>query len=275
MTGVTVVIGAGSIGQAIARRVNAGRHVLLADLNQENADRAAETLADAGFETSTATVDIAERAGIQALIDKAAGIGDIERLVHAAGVSPSQAPIQALSKVDLHGTAVLLELFGNVIAEGGSGIVIASQSEHRLPALTSEQDEALATTPADDLLGLNFLAEGKVENTLHAYQLSKRANALRVAAEAVKWGERDARLELPQPRHRHHAAGAGRAERTSGRRLPQHVREEPGGSGRNARRDLRACNLRNGTGRRVHRCSDFLIDGDVTASFKFGRLRPE
>jgi NAD(P)-dependent dehydrogenase (short-subunit alcohol dehydrogenase family) len=151
---VTVVIGAGSIGQAIARRVSAGKHVLLADLRQANAEAAAGVMRTAGFEVSTTTVDVSSRESVHALVETATAHGDITGLVHAAGVSPSQAPPEAILAVDLYGTAVVLEEFGNVMARGGSGVVIASQSGHRLGALTPEQNTALATTPPEELLKL-------------------------------------------------------------------------------------------------------------------------
>jgi NAD(P)-dependent dehydrogenase (short-subunit alcohol dehydrogenase family) len=151
MSEVTVVIGAGSIGQAIARRVSAGKQILLADLHQGNAEVAAEVLRNAGFEVSTATVDVSSRESLHALVETATGLGEVTGVIHAAGVSPSQASPAAILAVDLYGTAVLLEEFGKVIARGGAGVVIASQSGHRLGALTAEQDAALATTPAEEL----------------------------------------------------------------------------------------------------------------------------
>jgi NAD(P)-dependent dehydrogenase (short-subunit alcohol dehydrogenase family) len=199
MTSVIVVIGAGSIGQAIARRVSAGKHVLLADLRQENADAAAEVLSEAGFEVSTTTVDIASRKSVHALVEAATAIGEVTGIIHAAGVSPSQAPPAVILKVDLYGTAVILEEFGNVIARGGSCVVIASMSGHRLPALTPEQDKALATTPADELLVLPMLQPDRVTDPLNAYQISKRCNSLRVMAEAVRWGKRGARVNTISP----------------------------------------------------------------------------
>jgi NAD(P)-dependent dehydrogenase (short-subunit alcohol dehydrogenase family) len=147
VTHVVVVIGAGSSGQAIARRVSAGKHVLLADLRRENADAAAKVLGDAGFEVSTATVDVSSRTSVHALVETATAIGTVTGVIHSAGVSPTQASPATILKVDLYGTALVLEEFGNVAARGGAGIVIASQPGHRLPALTHEQDKALATTP--------------------------------------------------------------------------------------------------------------------------------
>jgi len=199
MSNVIVVIGPGSIGQAIARRVSAGKHVLLADLLQENADAAAEVLSNAGFEVSTATVDVSSRESVHALVHTATALGDVTGVIHAAGVSPSQAAPGTILSVDLYGTALVLEEFGNVIAAGGAGVVIASQSGHRLGALTAEEDAALAMTPADELLALPMLQPDQVKDPLHAYQLSKRGNALRVMAEAVRWGKRGARVNTISP----------------------------------------------------------------------------
>jgi NAD(P)-dependent dehydrogenase (short-subunit alcohol dehydrogenase family) len=169
MKSVVVVIGAGSIGQAIARRVSAGKHVLLADLRLENAKAAADVLSKAGFEVTTATVDVSSRDSIHALVLAATKLGEVTGVIHAAGVSPSQASPATILQVDLYGTAVVLEEFGGVIARGGAGVVIASQSGHRLGALTAEQDKALATTPADRLLTLSFLQADQVKDSLHAY----------------------------------------------------------------------------------------------------------
>lgn len=199
MSEVVVVVGPGQIGQAIARRVGAGKHVLLADLRLEQADAAAEVFRDAGFETTTATVDVSSRESVHALAGQAVAVGEVTTLIHAAGVSPSQASPATILTVDLYGTALVLEEFGAVIARGGAGVVIASQSGHRLPALTVEEDRALATTPVDELLALSMLQPDRVTDPLHAYQLSKRGNVLRVRAEAVRWGRRGARVNAISP----------------------------------------------------------------------------
>jgi NAD(P)-dependent dehydrogenase (short-subunit alcohol dehydrogenase family) len=199
MPDVIVVTGAGLIGQAIARRVGVGKQVLLADLRPDNATAAAEVLGNAGYEVSVATVDVSSREAVQALVERARGLGEVTGLIHAAGVSPSQASPAAILKVDLYGTALVLEAFGDIIARGGAGVVIASQSGHRLPPLSVEQNRALATTPVEELLGLSFLQPDQVTDSLYAYQLAKRGNSLRVMAEAVRWGQRGARLNTISP----------------------------------------------------------------------------
>jgi len=196
---VVVLIGAGAIGQAIAKRVSAGKHILISDIKIENAEVAAKTLTDAGFEVSTTIVDVASRESIDALVAKAVSIGKVVGLIHAAGVSPSQASPETILKVDLYGTALVLEAFGNVIEQGGAGVVISSQSGHRLPALTIEEDKALATTAVEELLSLPLVNANNVKDSLHAYQLSKRGNSLRVRAEAVRWGKRGARINAISP----------------------------------------------------------------------------
>lgn len=194
---VVVLVGTGSIGQAIARRVGAGGHVVLADLHQENVDAAAKVFADAGFEVSTISVDISSRESIVKLIEHAQEFGPIKNLINAAGVSPSQASVAVILKVDLYGTAMLLEEFGKVIADGGSGIIISSQSGHRLSALSEADSMQLATTPTEELLEIPFIKN--ISDTLKAYQYSKRCNGLRVMYEATRWGKRGATINSISP----------------------------------------------------------------------------
>jgi NAD(P)-dependent dehydrogenase (short-subunit alcohol dehydrogenase family) len=275
MSSVIVVIGPGSIGQAIARRVSAGKHVLLADLRQANADAAAEVFGNAGFEVSTTTVDVSSRESMHALAQAAAALGDVIGVIHAAGVSPSQASPGTILSVDLYGTALVLEEFGNVIAPGGAGVVIASQSGHRLGALTAEEDAAMAITPGDELLALPMLQPDQVKDSLHAYQLSKRGNALRVMAEAVRWGKRGARVNTISP----------------GIIITPLAKDElTGPRGEGYRRMIELCPTgRAGTPDEVGTVgallmgpegafitgSDFLMDGGVTAAYRFGELAPQ
>ena len=194
---VSVLVGAGSIGQAIIRRVSVGKLIVLADYSVENADKAAKVLEDAGYECSTIKFDLGSKEDILRLVDYATSKGEVKYLVNAAGVSPSQAPVEHILQVDLYGTSVLMEEFGKVIAEGGSGVIISSQSGHRLPALPQEQNDALAMTSCDKLLELPFLEE--INDTLKAYQYSKRCNVLRVMYEATRWGKRGATINSISP----------------------------------------------------------------------------
>lgn len=274
MKDVIVVIGSGAIGQAIARRVSAGKQLILADLREENANAAAKTLSEAGFEVSPAIVDVSSRQSVHALVETATSLGPVTGVIHAAGVSPTQAAPATILKVDLYGTALVLEEFGNVIARGGAGVVIASQSGHRLPALTPEQDKALAITPADELLTLPILQPDQVTNPLLAYQISKRGNSLRVMAEAVRWGRRGARINTISP----------------GIIVTPLAKDELSGPrGAGYRRMIELCPAgRAGTPDEVGNVgallmgsdgafitgSDFLMDGGVTAAYRYGDLAP-
>jgi NAD(P)-dependent dehydrogenase (short-subunit alcohol dehydrogenase family) len=275
MRDVIVVIGPGQIGQAIARRVGIGKHVLLADMRQDNANAAAEILGNAGYDVSVATVDASSRETVHALVERATGLGDVTGLIHAAGVSPTQASPATILKVDLYGTALVLEEFGGVIARGGAGVVIASQSGHRLPPLSVEQNKALATTPVEELLSLSFLQPDQVTDSLRAYQISKRGNSLRVMAEAVRWGKRGARVNTISP----------------GIIMTPLAKDEligPRGEGYRRMIEVSAAG-RVGTPDEVGTVaallmgpdggfitgSDFLMDGGVTAAYWYGDLAPQ
>ncbi|GHD58092.1 SDR family oxidoreductase [Jeongeupia chitinilytica] len=273
MNNITVLIGAGAIGVAIARRVGAGKHILVADLREDNAVAAVSGLADAGFGVSTAVVDVASRASVQALARRAAALGSVTGVIHAAGVSPSQAPPDVILRVDLYGTALVLEAFGGIIAPGGAGIVISSQSGHRLPGLSPEQDHALATTPADDLLALPMLQE--VTDPLNAYQIAKRGNALWVRAEAVKWGKRGARVNaispgiIITPLARDELAGP------RGEGYRRMLALSPAGRAGTPDEIATIAALLTGPDGAFITGSDVLVDGGVTAAYWYGALAPD
>jgi len=275
MENTIVVIGAGSIGQAIVRRVGAGKHILLADLRQENSQTAAKTLSDAGFKVTTATVDVSSRTSVKTLVETARSLGDVVGVIHAAGVSPSQASPETILKVDLYGTALVLEEFGNVIANGGSCVVIASQSGHRLPPLSFEQNKALATTPVDELLKLPFLQPDQVKDPLHAYQLSKRGNSLRVMAEAVRWGKRGARVNTISPGIiiTPLANDELKGPRGDGYRRMIEVSMAKRAGTPDEVGTVAA--LLMGTDGAFITGSDFLMDGGVTAAYWYGDLAPK
>ena len=199
MKEVMLVTGAGQISMAIARRIGFGKKIILGDKKIENANAIVKIMNEAGYDVVPFEMDLSSRESILAIIAEAQKYGEIKYLVNGAGVSPSQAPIEAILKVDLYGTAVLLEEVGKVIAEGGCGVTISSQSGWRMPQLTAEQDRQLATTPTEELLSLEILQPENIRDTLHAYQLAKRCNEKRTMYEAVRWAERGARLNDVAP----------------------------------------------------------------------------
>jgi len=272
---VIVVIGAGSIGQAIARRVSAGKHILLADLHTEISDSAAKVLSDAGFKVSTATVDVSSRESVHALVETATAIGPVIGLIHAAGVSPSQASPATIFKVDLYGTALVLEEFGNVIENGGSGIVIASQSGHRLPSLTPEEDKALATTPTEELLSLPILQSEAADSSLYAYQVSKRGNSLRVKAEAVRWGKRGARINTISPGIIITPLANEELNGPRGDGYRRMLEISPAGRAGTPDEVGVVGALLMGPDGAFITGSDFLMDGGVTAAYWYGELAPQ
>lgn len=275
MKEVIVVIGSGSIAQAIARRVSAGKIVLLADIHPDNAKGAESILSRAGFDVKTSTVDVRSRESIEALVKTACDLGDIKGVIHTAGLSPSQARAQDILRVDLYGTAVLFEAFGEVIAPGGSAVVIGSQSSHRLDvdALSQQQADALATLPPEALLTLPWIAE--VDDSLYAYQISKRGNALRVMAEAVKWGKRGARINCisagivftPLAYDELNSVERGAFYRNM-------LEKSPAGRGGTPDEIGELAAFLFGPNGTWISGSDFLIDGGTTASYKYGELKP-
>jgi NAD(P)-dependent dehydrogenase (short-subunit alcohol dehydrogenase family) len=274
MSQVVVVIGAGSIGQACARRVSTGKKVLLADLKQENADAAGKVLLDAGFDVTTAAVDVSSRASVETLVKNATALGDVFHVIHAAGVSPSQASPATILKVDLYGTALVLEAFGNVIAQGGSGIVIASQSGHRLPGLSPEFNKALATTPVENLLAVPALQADQVKDSLHAYQLSKRGNSLRVMAEAVRWGKRGARINTISPGIIYTPLARDELTGPRGEGYRRMLDLSPAKRGGTPDEVGSVAALLMGPEGTFITGSDILMDGGVTASYWYGDLAP-
>src|ERR1700712_797835 len=196
---IIVLTGAGQLGMAIVRRMGYGNKIFVADWKLENAQTIAKTLTEAGFDVVPFEVDISSKESVLKLIEAAQKECEIFMFINAAGVSPSQASIEHILKVDLYGTSLLLEEFGKVIKAGGAGVIISSQSGYRMPALTADEDRLLATTPTEELLALEMWDPENIKDPLHAYQMAKRANGKRVMAEAVKWGERGARVNAISP----------------------------------------------------------------------------
>lgn len=272
---VMVLTGAGQIGMAIARRMGAGRKIVIGDKKPENAQAMAKIMNDAGFDALPMEMDLSSRASIQALIAEAEKYGEITMLVNAAGVSPSQAPVEAILKVDLYGTAVLLEEVGKVIAPGGVGVTISSQSGHRMPALTPQQDEQLACTPTEELLKLDLLQPANIRDTLHAYQLAKRCNEKRVMAESVKWGEKGARINSISPGIIVTPLAIDEFNGPRGDFYQNMFAKCPAGRPGTADEVANVAELLMSEKGAFITGADFLIDGGATASYFYGPLKPE
>ena len=268
-------MGAGQIGLAIVRRIASGKKVIIGDKSLEHARAAADLLNQAGFDAVAMAADLSSRESILSVINEAQKYGAVKYLVNAAGVSPSQASIETILNVDLYGTAVLLEEVGKVIAEGGCGVTISSQSGHRMPALTPEEDRALATTPTDELLSLSLLQPGNVRDTLHAYQLSKRCNVKRVMAEAVKWGEHGARINSISPGIIVTPLAVDEFNGPRGDFYKNMFAKCPSGRPGTADEVAHVAELLMSEKGAFITGSDFLIDGGATASYFYGPLQPE
>ena len=274
MKNVMLWAGAGQIGTAIARRMGTGMKIVVGDRKIENAQAAARTMNEAGFDVVPVEMDLSSRGSIRHFLDEGQKYGPIQMLVNAAGVSPSQAPIEAILKVDLYGTAVLLEEVGRVIVEGGVGVTISSQSGWRMPALTAEQDAQLATAPAEELLSLNFLRPENIRDTLHAYQLAKRCNEKRVMAQAVEWGQRGARLNAIAPGIIVTPLALDEFNGPRGEFYQDMFARCPAGRPGTADEVANVAELLlSGKGAFISG-STFLIDGGATASYYSGPLRP-
>lgn len=268
-----ILTGAGQIGMAIARRMGYGMKIVIGDKNKANAEAIAKTMNGAGFDAVPVEMDLSSRSSILGLIAEAQKYGEISMLVNAAGVSPSQAPIETILKVDLYGTAVLLEEVGKVIKPGGVGVTISSQSGHRMPALTPEEDEQLATT-TEELLSLDILQPQNIRDTLHAYQMAKRCNVKRVMAEAVKWGERGARVNSISPGIIVTPLALDEFNGPRGNFYKNMFAKCPAGRPGTADEVANVAELLMSSKGAFITGSDFLIDGGATASYFYGPLKP-
>lgn len=275
MKNVMILTGAGQIGMAIARRMGYGMKIVIGDKKMENAQTISSIMNEAGFDTVAVEMDLSSRESIQSIIAEAQKYGPIIMLVNAAGVSPSQAPIESILKVDLYGTAVLLEEVGKVIAPGGVGVTISSQSGHRMPALTPEQDEQLACTPTEELLKLDILQPENIRDTLHAYQMAKRCNEKRVMAESVKWGEKGARVNSISPGIIVTPLALDEFNGPRGDFYKNMFAKCPAGRPGTADEVANVAELLMSDKGAFITGADFLIDGGATASFFYGPLKPE
>ena len=271
---VVVWAGAGQIGMTIARRIGFGKKIVVGDIKIENAQAIAKIMNEAGFDVEPAQLDLASRESIKALIARAQEFGPIVHAINAAGVSPSQAPIETILRVDLYGTAVFLEEVGKVIARGGTGVTISSQSGKRMPQLGNEIDKQLACTPTEKLLELEVLQPQNITDTLHAYQLAKRCNEKRVMMESVRWGERGARINSISPGIIVTPLALDEFNGPRGDFYKNMFAKCPAERPGTADEVGALAELVMGPQGAFITGSDFLIDGGATASYYYGSLKP-
>ena len=259
---------------AIVRRMAYGNKIYVADWKMENAQAITKTLVEAGFDAIPFKTDISSRASVLELVAAAQQDGEIAMFINAAGLSPSQSTKEHILAVDLYGTALLLEEFGKVIKEGGSAVTISSQSGHRMPALTADEDRLLATTPAEELLSLEILKPDNIKDTLHAYQMAKRCNVKRVMSEAVKWGERGARVNSISPGIIITPLALDEINGLRGDFYKNMFRKSPAGRPGMADEVANVAELLLSEKGAFITGADFLIDGGATASYFYGPLQP-
>ena len=272
---VMIVTGAGQISMAIARRIGYGKKIVMGDKKIENAKAIAEIMNNAGYDVEPVEMDLSSRESIKSLIAKAQEYGEIKMLVNGAGVSPSQAPVEAILNVDLYGTAVLLEEVGKVIAKGGCGVTISSQSGWRMPQLTAKEDEELATTPTEELLKLDILQPENIKDTLHAYQMAKRCNEKRVMAQSVEWGKRGARINAIAPGIIVTPLAVDEFNGQRGDFYKNMFAKCPAGRPGTADEVANVAELLMSDKATFITGSTFLMDGGATASYYYGPLKPE
>lgn len=275
MQDVILLTGAGQIGLAIARRMGHGKKIVVSDKNINNAQTVTKIMAEAGFDAVAVEADISSRKSILNMIAAAQKYGEIAMLINAAGVSPSQASVETILKVDLYGTAVLLEEVGKVIKAGGTGVTISSQSGHRMAALGAETDEQLAVTPAEELLQLEVLKPANIKDTLHAYQMAKRCNVKRVMAEAIKWGVKGARINSISPGIIVTPLALDEFNGPRGEFYKNMFAKCPAGRPGTADEVANGAELLLSQQGAFITGADFLIDGGATAAYFYGPLKPE
>ena len=275
MKDVMIVTGAGQISMAIARRIGYGKKIIMGDKRIENAKTIAEVMNNAGFDVVPFEMDLSSRESIFNMIDEAKKYGPITMLVNGAGVSPSQAPIEAILNVDLYGTAVLLEEVGKVIEPGGVGVTISSQSGFRMKQLAPKEDEQLACTPTEELLNLDLLKVENIQDTLHAYQLAKRCNEKRVMAQSVKWGEKGARINAIAPGIVVTPLAIDEFNGPRGDFYKNMFASCPAGRPATADEIANVAELLMSDKGAFITGSTFLIDGGATASYYYGPLQPK
>lgn len=194
---VIVVTGVGGMGVAIARRLGAGRVLVLADFAEELLARVTETLRGEGHTVHPVKTDISKAESVRALAQQAAALGDFRALVHTAGLSPVQASPEAIVAVDVMGTAHVLDEFAEIVRPGSVAVCIASMAG-TMAQIPVELEHALAVSPTAELAALPALDPATLDRGA-AYSIAKRANQARVRAMSITWGMKGGRVVSISP----------------------------------------------------------------------------
>ena len=196
---VIALLGAGSMGTAIVRRIAAGRKILLGDISEENLEKVFHDFQYSGYDVETMIVNALEKDSIEAFANRAAELGPVMYFIDTAGASPHQTNPEHILNLDMTGTGYALDAFGRVMAEGGAGLVISSQTGYMYP-IPYENEQEILNTPTEDLMNLKFIREVAMRNSGLAYMIAKRVNHLQAQkAAATAWKERRARINTISP----------------------------------------------------------------------------
>ena len=196
---VIALLGAGSMGTAIVRRIAAGRKILLGDISEKNLEKASHDFRYSGYDVETMVVNAMEKGSVEAFAEKAASLGDVMFFIDTAGASPSQAKPEYILALDMVGTGYALDAFGKVMARGGAGLVISSQTGYMYP-IPYEVEQEILNTPTERLMEQPFIKETAMQRSGVAYMIAKRVNHLQaMRAAATTWKERRARINTISP----------------------------------------------------------------------------
>ena len=196
---VITLLGAGSMGTAIARRFAAGRIILLGDISEKNLEKVSNELKYSGYSVETCVVDATDKASVEAFAKKAALLGAVKYFIDTAGASPNQTTPEHILKLDMVGTGYAVDAFGKVMAKGGAGLVISSQTGYMM-RIPDEVEQQILSAETDELMDIPYIKETAMQNTGFAYIIAKRVNHLQaMKAAATTWKERRARINTLSP----------------------------------------------------------------------------
>ena len=195
---VVVLLGAGSMGTAIVKRIATGRKILLGDISEKNLKNVSELFQYGGYDVDTCIVNALDKASVEAFAQRAASLGDVMYFIDTAGASPNQASPEHILNLDMVGTGYAVDAFGKVMAKGGAGLLVSSQAGYMLRLPDAVETEILST-PTEKLKEIEYIKHTATNSGL-AYMIAKRVNHLQAQrAAATTWKMRRARMNSISP----------------------------------------------------------------------------